>query len=543
VSAVGVYYLEKKLISVEEDEERKVIPSTDQSGMNEGEVEDERIIPSVEESVAEEVDEDLTKESTAESNKVEDDNKRTITADESGDHKEDDGVVTPLSEATVDKEVPEDMTEPASIGSGTHKEDDAVSVPLIEAIIVKETDDNKIIPTDNSGNHKEDDTVATPLSESNVDEESEENVATIQLSIEDVLRKHPEMANYMCWGSFLDKQAVKDSNKKDVEPDRLLTGAVQPKEIERTTMGIKSSDNSPAVATVVARHYNGIHDKGYVERNKDKIIELRRFNNFIKRDIIEFACRSIRWEKGSRAINVLDLCCGKGGDLPKWKWAEGVKHVIFADIAQNSIVDCKRRYHQMNLRKQFTAEFIAADCSAVRIKNQFKNPDTALGLVSLQFALHYFFESQSQVETMLANVADNLALGGYFIGTTIDADTIMKRLRRDQEPTNRRFGNSIFSVDFPVETPLDPPPRFGAKYNFKLEGSVDCPEFLVDFRTFEELAAKYGLKLVRKCRFEDFITEERNRGNDPLSIYKLSKEELEVASMYLSYVFQKEGRS
>ena len=61
-----------------------------------------------------------------------------------------------------------------------------------------------------------------------------------------------------------------------------------------------------------------------------------------------------------------------------------------------------------------------------------------------------------------------------------------RRLGRNEDPENRKFGNTIFSVEFPEETPLDPPPLFGAKYNFHLEEVVDCPEFLVHFPTFEK---------------------------------------------------------
>lgn len=32
-------------------------------------------------------------------------------------------------------------------------------------------------------------------------------------------------------------------------------------------------------------------------------------------------------------------------------------------------------------------------------------------------------------------------------------------------------------------------PIFGAKYNFHLEGVVDCPEFLVNFPVFEKLVS------------------------------------------------------
>ena len=61
-----------------------------------------------------------------------------------------------------------------------------------------------------------------------------------------------------------------------------------------------------------------------------------------------------------------------------------------------------------------------------------------------------------------------------------------RRLNRDKNSDNRKFGNSVFSVEFPPETPLDPPPLFGAKYNFHLEEVVDCPEFLVHFGTFQK---------------------------------------------------------
>jgi len=435
-----------------------------------------------------------------------------------------------------------------------------------------------------------------PVSETRVYEE--------KVSIEDILRENPLMANYLCCGSFLDEPSptdrpTKEETKVEVvkvmevekdaeEPDRTPTEVdtavlptkkktnrlwdlpiwkfvqntysegedtkdhrdedpmVQREEVVPTISEIKP-DNVPArkpddaIATVVAQHYNGLQANGFAERNASEIVNLRRFNNYIKGEIMETATKRIRQEKGyGCSINVLDLCCGKGGDLFKWN-RERVNHVICADIAEKSIAECKDRYANMNsTRKWFTTEFIVADCTAVSIKHQFKDPNQALDLVSSQFAFHYSFESQSRIEKMLENVTDNLKPGGYFIGTTTDADEIMRRLRKDEDPHNRAFGNSIFSVDFPLDTPLDPPPRFGAKYNFKLKGAVDCPEFLVDFRTFEELAAEQGLKLVRKCRFQDVIAEEKTKGNDLLSIYKLTEEELEVVSMYLFFVFQKE---
>ena len=67
--------------------------------------------------------------------------------------------------------------------------------------------------------------------------------------------------------------------------------------------------------------------------------------------------------------------------------------------------------------------------------------------------------------------------------------------------------NSVFKINF--DPPLDdnsPPNLFGAKYEFSLEGVVmECPEFLVHFSTFVELAEKYGLTLVCRRRFDSYF--------------------------------------
>ena len=48
----------------------------------------------------------------------------------------------------------------------------------------------------------------------------------------------------------------------------------------------------------------------------------------------------------------------------------------------------------------------------------------------------------------------------------------------------------MYKISFPEDCDLDPPAMFGAQYMFHLEGVVDCPEFLVYFPLFEELAKK-----------------------------------------------------
>ncbi|MCA8837791.1 MAG: hypothetical protein K8963_08075 [Proteobacteria bacterium] len=52
-----------------------------------------------------------------------------------------------------------------------------------------------------------------------------------------------------------------------------------------------------------------------------------------------------------------------------------------------------------------------------------------------------------------------------------------------------KFGNEIFTVTLdPSLDPRDTLPLFGSKYNFKLHGVVDLPEYLVHFPTFQRCA-------------------------------------------------------
>ena len=108
---------------------------------------------------------------------------------------------------------------------------------------------------------------------------------------------------------------------------------------------------------------------------------------------------------------------------------------------------------------------------------------------------------------MLKNVSECLRVGGYFIGTIPDAFDIMKRQRQSESNT---FGNDIYNINF-LSDPNDLP-IFGAKYNFNLDGVVDCPEFLVYFPALVKLAKKYSLKLIENVRFEDYFQSKIGRG-------------------------------
>lgn len=270
----------------------------------------------------------------------------------------------------------------------------------------------------------------------------------------------------------------------------------------------KASKTSEEHSSVVAAHYNHLEEKGLRERFNSPIFYLRNFNNWVKSVLIQEYSDKIREKDYGRSMRVLDICCGKGGDLSKWQKAR-VEHVVFADIAEVSVQQCENRYEDLRARcgRLFSAEFIAADCSKEKLRDKYRDPSISFDLVSCQFGLHYSFESLTQAKRMLTNISECLKPGGFFFGTIPNAYEIVSRAQKSPDFS---FGNRIYNIKllFDVEKGY---PLFGGKYDFHLEGVVDCPEFLVNFKLLTKLAATYGLELVYKAQFSDFFKDHSER--------------------------------
>jgi mRNA (guanine-N7-)-methyltransferase len=274
-----------------------------------------------------------------------------------------------------------------------------------------------------------------------------------------------------------------------------------------------SEQISTASNDAVVSYYNSKKDTDLKSRSQSRIEHLRNFNNWIKSVLINEFIRKKRNESQNRSTNfnecILDLGCGRGGDIKKWLFSR-VREVYFTDIAELSLKECEKRYNQLRQRRKFEAKFFQLDATKQLIVKEDERKDLAdrCDLVSSQFVLHYSFESYSQANMFLKNVSDSLKVGGYFIGTTTDAYEIMKRLQGSE--TNA-FGNEIYNIKFYEDSFVDKetkkPKLFGAKFDFQLEGVVNCPEYLVYFPLLVELAAKYKLKLSQKWTFEQFYNK------------------------------------
>ncbi|XP_076992186.1 mRNA cap guanine-N(7) methyltransferase isoform X2 [Tamandua tetradactyla] len=240
-------------------------------------------------------------------------------------------------------------------------------------------------------------------------------------------------------------------------------------------------------SSAVAAHYNELQEVGLEKRSQSRIFYLRNFNNWMKSVLIGEFLEKVR-QKKKRDITVLDLGCGKGGDLLKWKKGR-INKLVCTDIADISVQQCQQRYEDMRNRCRdneyiFNAEFITADSSKELLADKYRDPQMCFDICSCQFVCHYSFESYEQADMMLRNACERLSSGGYFIGTTPNSFELIKRLEASESAS---FGNEIYTVKFEKKGDY---PLFGCKYDFNLEGVVDVPEFLVYFPLLNESPGK-----------------------------------------------------
>eukprot|EP00345_Euplotes_harpa_P004391 CAMPEP_0168325850 /NCGR_PEP_ID=MMETSP0213-20121227/4939_1 /TAXON_ID=151035 /ORGANISM="Euplotes harpa, Strain FSP1.4" /LENGTH=189 /DNA_ID=CAMNT_0008328425 /DNA_START=451 /DNA_END=1016 /DNA_ORIENTATION=- len=181
-------------------------------------------------------------------------------------------------------------------------------------------------------------------------------------------------------------------------------------------------------------------------------------------------------------------------------------------------------------------------------------------------SMHYLCESENTARSFLKNVSEKLVPGGYFCGTTLDSNVLVKKLRTvglsEDKVDKYEFGNQFYSVRF-LHRDFPKKKSFGIKYLFYLEDGVGykrtdgqieyVPEYLVIFKRFVELAKEYDLKLVRRENFHSFyqssIENPRNKDlfdkivNPDSFAGKINQKQLDdqwdVCNLYMIFQFKK----
>jgi len=263
--------------------------------------------------------------------------------------------------------------------------------------------------------------------------------------------------------------------------------------------------------------------------NTTKTRALRDFHNlYVKTLLITKSSR--------RGGTILDLACGKGGDIPKWIQSKS-SFVLGVDIARDNIENrldgaCAR---YLNYRKKFKimpdALFVQGDTSKnVRdtdavyndkskqiiravfgsgpkdakvlgkgVFRQYGRVTKGFDLTSIQFAIHYMFENNDKFQNFLRNVSECTKVGGMFVGTCYDGKIVFDQLR------SKKQGESLFIMsdetkiwqitkEYDRDTFEDDESSLGYKINVYQESiNKEFAEYLVNYNYLVRQLENYGL--------------------------------------------------
>lgn len=304
-------------------------------------------------------------------------------------------------------------------------------------------------------------------------------------------------------------------------------------------------ESNEAVADI-RKHYDSIRDTGkkFKNRNESPIYYVKNFNNWIKSVLI----RTYAYP----GCNVLDIACGKGGDLLKWSKAN-INSYVGIDISSQAIEDAMDRYKGRSSDKQYgmsglgDVKFMCYDCCEDLPSLSMGNFD----LVSCQFALHYAFQTEKRAKTMIKNISKNLKEGGVFF-CTIPNETILK----SKLYKSKISGNDLYKINFTErreETELlnsnYKKSPFGIEYIFSLNDAIyECPEYLVNLDVLRNIAFEYDLEMISHKTFEYLYRTNKVKHKDLVNKMKLHRNlipdnQFEVCCLYISVVFKKKFKN
>tara|TARA_B100000780_G_scaffold250841_5_gene197185 strand:- start:1176 stop:3908 length:2733 start_codon:yes stop_codon:yes gene_type:complete len=295
------------------------------------------------------------------------------------------------------------------------------------------------------------------------------------------------------------------------------------------------------------KYYSNTNNKKFNSKNRS---QLQMFHNqYIKSTLIE----SVSPGKNKKKFEgeLLDLSCGKGGDLSKWRNAN-LKRIVGIDIDKPGL-KYAMNYYKKFPRPKPSVYFAWGDSS----KLIFPNYDTGIDdmsklrlkeyipdkysfdIVSVQFSLHYFYKERDTIENLIQNIHDNLKKGGHFIGTCFDGKTVFEKLKTNPILEGKNGDNLIWSIqkDYKIRTFNDKKPIFDKKIKvyFKSIGHTHV-EYLVNFEYFRKMCSKVGLKLVYVKPFSEIYDEMIASGNKK---YNLTESEKEFSFLNIAFDFVK----
>ena len=270
---------------------------------------------------------------------------------------------------------------------------------------------------------------------------------------------------------------------------------------------------------------------------------LRDFHNkYIKNDLL--IKRVMRG--GSKTI--VDLACGKGGDLYKWienraRFAVGID--TSGDGITNSYDGAYKRYMQdimkFGMDRVPKVAFVIGNSSKNIVSGEAgANPEESnmlrrifgkyetdgpvppyinnvmagsfrngADVAACMFALHYFFENKEMLDGFLRNLSDIVKIGGYFIGCCFDGNKVfhlLSNLEKGQSASGALEGVPLWSItkDYTTDEFLSDESSLGLGIDVEFISIGPAQkEYLVSFDFLKKKLASIGFSLLNPSELKE----------------------------------------
>lgn len=292
--------------------------------------------------------------------------------------------------------------------------------------------------------------------------------------------------------------------------------------------------------------YGKIHNF-IISEKADNIDNLRKFHNYIKSKLIINGCLEVN------AKSLLDIACGRGGDLQKWlNHRLKLKYILGFDSHTESIYSSIRKGDSFDgaiarfqgIKKSYSGPM--GQFPFINFQNlSVLDPDILLKLnsidknkiydiVSCQFALHYFSQNTETLSRTLELVSKKLRKGGLFIGTATDGDRIFKILQNGNVNIplltlmkgQEGISNYLFYINMQSKT-------LTRQNYFELQGVSS--EYYLFKEKLMNIAKVHNLELVEyRSFYEHYQDYKKEKSFKSMSIY-----EMIISFLNFSFVFRK----
>lgn len=261
------------------------------------------------------------------------------------------------------------------------------------------------------------------------------------------------------------------------------------------------------------------------------------------------------------ATSLMDIACGKAGDLSKWV-SNGYTTVLGVDLFEDNITNPNdgaymRLSQESGITPAHKYAFVKLDASQLFSKENiskeqgfnkhlanviwghekpFKKEDQRIGklynmvankfhVISCQFATHYFFKTDDTLRNFITNIKNHIADNGYFIGTCFDGDAVanlLKSVKKGQQVVGKKNDATIWMIEKKYDE-YDPSIT-GQEIDVYINTiNQKLTEYLVGFSRLVQELEKHDIRLLndQECSllglkkssglfsdlFEDMITE------------------------------------